>query len=247
MPAPGRPPLACSDLTVGHTPGNPVLQGLTFQVDRGQTVAIVGESGCGKTTLLETLAGILDPQDGQARVLDTNLPGRPAPGQLGYIPQSLGLVENATVLRNVLLGTLPRVGLLGSLTGRFPKEARREAETALEALGLARYARTRPRELSGGERRRVAIARTLAQGPRILLADEILSELDVTTADAVIAHLRRVQEEADLAILMVEHNLDVAWQVADRVLCLLGDRIAKDLSTTAGSAEDLREVLKDAS
>ncbi len=243
MSTPAHPPIACLDLSIGYHAQAPLLTGLTFELSPGETVAIVGESGCGKTTLLKTLAGLHPPLAGQASVLGHTGTSRP-PGSLGYIPQDLGLVENATVLRNVLLGTLPRVSTLASLVGRFPQEANEDARWALETVGLAGYEQATTRKLSGGERRRVAIARTLAQRPRALLADEILSELDVTTASTVIDSLAHVQAETGLAVLMVEHNLDVAWEVADEVLCLQDGRIAQRIPTATGTRSDLREAFR---
>lgn len=212
------PPVRCRDLSVGY--GDPVLERLSFTVKDGSTLAVVGRSGCGKTTLLKTLAGILTPLDGEAVVLDARLPDSPPDGELGYIPQGLGLVMHATVLRNVLLGTLADLGRTRSLLGWFPGDAERAARAAIETVGLAGTEHRRVTELSGGQRRRVAIARAFVQRPRVLLADEMLSELDIETAQSVVNCLHELQAETGMTVVVVEHNPDVAREISDRVLRL---------------------------
>ena len=225
------------NLAVGYS-NVTVLDGIDMTVDDGSTVALVGRSGCGKTTLLKTFAGILPPRSGEATVLGTTLPDRPEPGTLGYIPQSLGLIMHGTVLRNVLLGTLADLGRVGSLLGRFPPEAHTQAMAAIEAVGLDGDAQTRVQALSGGKRRRVAIARAFVQQPRLLLADEMLSELDEETAATMIACLETLQAETGMAVVIVEHDLDVAFELADRVLTLQEGAIKHAVQPTDRSVND---------
>ncbi len=226
------PPIRCDGLSVGYT-GAPVLENLSFTVEGGTTLAIVGRSGCGKTTLLKTLAGILEPLGGEATVLGTRLPRSPPAGTLGYIPQSLGLVMHGTVLRNVLHGTLSDLGRMRSLLGRFPERARKDALTAIEAVGLAGEEQRRVSELSGGQRRRVAIARAFVQEPRVLLADEILSELDGETAQAIVDCLRTLQAETEMTVVIVEHDLDVAGELSDQLLRLEAGGVGERTETEA--------------
>ena len=213
------PSIRCHELSVGYN-GDPVLEDLTFTVEEDSTLALVGRSGCGKTTLLKTLAGILEPIEGEATVLGTKLPQSTPDGTLGYIPQSLGLVMHATTIRNVLHGTLSDLGTTRSLLGRFPRHAEQEARVAIERVGLADEERSRVKELSGGQRRRVAIARALVQEPRVVLADEMLSELDDETAYGVVDCVRELQEETGMTVVIVEHNLEVARELSDRILRL---------------------------
>ena len=213
------PPIRCQELAVGYN-GEPVLEEVSFTVEKGATVALVGRSGCGKTTLLKTLAGILDPLDGEATIHGTRLPQSPPPGELGYIPQSLGLVMHETVLTNVLHGRLSDLGRIRSLLGRFPTDAKIDAREAIERVGLGGYEQSRVKELSGGQRRRVAIARAFVQEPRVLLADEMLSELDTETAQSIVDCLATLQTETDMTAVIVEHNLSVANAISDTVLKL---------------------------
>ena len=213
------PPIRCHGLSVGYTE-EPVLEDLSFAVEEGTTLALVGRSGCGKTTLLKTLAGILDPLDGEATVLGTRPPQSPPAGELGYIPQSLGLVMHEPVLTNVLHGRLSDLGRLRSLFGRFPNDAEAEARDAIERVGLGGKEQSRVKELSGGQRRRVAIARAFVQEPRVLLADEMLSELDSETAQSIVHCLSTLQQDTGMTAVIVEHNLDVATDISDTVLSL---------------------------
>ena len=229
------PVIRCRDLAVGHG-GDPVLTDVSFDVRPGETLALVGRSGSGKTTLLKTLAGTLDPLAGEGTVLGTTLPSPPPAGEVGYVPQGLGLVEHATVERNVLHGTLSDLGPVRSILGRFPSETRERAHEALETVELGGTADRRVASLSGGQRRRVAIARALVQAPRVLLADEILSELDGETAEAIVDALRTLQAETGAAVVIVEHDLAVATALADRV----GHIENGALRETAGGRSDNR-------
>ena len=217
-----EPPIRCRDLCVGYD-GEAVLEDLSFTVHHRETVALVGRSGCGKTTILKTLGGILAPLAGDAAVLGSKPPDPPPAGTLGYIPQGLGLVPHESALRNVLHGCLSDLGRLRSLLGRFPEEAENEALEALDRVGLSGKEHNRVKELSGGQQRRVAIARAFVQEPDLLLADEILSELDRETAQSIIHHLEILQAETGMAVVIVEHNVEIAHEISDTVLTL-GER-----------------------
>lgn len=212
------PVIRCRELTVGHD--EPVLSELTFSVAPGETLALVGERDCGKSTLLKTLAGIRDPVEGEATVLGTSLPGDPPAGELGYIPQDLGLVDHASVRRNVLLGTLADVGFLRTLLGWFPADARTATETAIEAVGLAGKADERVQDLSDGRERRAAMARACVQEPRLLLADELLSDLDEETATDIVAVLKSLQERTGMSVVIAEHDREGAEEFVDRIVSL---------------------------
>ena len=135
----------------------------------------------------------------------------------GYIPQNLGLIKNSTVLENILIGALPRVGGFNSFFKRFSDLEIDNAKKILKQVGLEGKAERKVYMLSGGEKRRVAIARALVQKPEIILADEIVSELDHVTAREIMDVLAEAQATMNLTAIMVHHDLQLALEYADRV------------------------------
>lgn len=228
------PALVVEGVTAGYARGRPVLHDVSFAVPTGAWWAVVGPSGSGKTTLVRAVLGVLKPTLGSVR-----LPG--CFGQrdaLGYIPQQLGLVRNLSVRENVLLGGLGRMGWWRSLLGRFTAQEVGAADVALEAVGLGGRGDDGVTELSGGERRRVAIARAIIQRPKVLLADEFLAELDSITSASIVAALQRLREETGMTILCVEHDLHAAAQAADRVVVLAGGRKVREVDADKVPADD---------
>lgn len=212
-------------VTLGYASRPNVVHDLDLELGEGETVAIVGPSGGGKTTILKAVAGLLAPTTGRLSVLGWDHPKRPPRGHVGYVPQRLGLVGHATATSNALLGNLPRTGTWRSLIGIPTREGQQAAAQALERVGLGEHAHERVGELSGGQQRRVALARALVQRPRLLVADEILGELDPQTARTVVAAVKDLQRETRMSVLLVEHDLDTALDIADRVLVLQGRRL----------------------
>lgn len=207
-----------------YGPGAPALRDITLRVAEGERRAIVGPSGSGKSTLLKLLKGLVPPMRGEVRTLGVPVGGRKAKRRLrariGYIPQNLGLVSSATVLENALMGALHRTGELRSWLGIFPAREYEAAHEALEATGIAHLADRKAHGISGGERRRLAVARTLVQRPCLLLADEFLSELDGETAEQVLGALETARQRLDMTVIIVEHDLRVACSFCDAISVL---------------------------
>ena len=193
----GRPPLIA-------------LEDMALCVEEGELVVLVGPSGCGKTTVLNVLAGQISPVVGQVR-----LAGEPVNGVLpsmGYISQSDTLLPWRTVLDNVALAM--------ELRG-IPKTQRRERARVLMAkMGLAGFEENYPRELSGGMKKRAAIARVLAVDPAILMMDEPFAPLDALTRQRLQDDLLSLWESTGCTILYVTHDLTEAITLADRVVLL---------------------------
>ena len=163
------------------------LRGVNLSIDRGTNYAIVGPSGSGKSTLLKLMNGMMIPSKGIIKIdyLTPNMNNKTFKKMMhtiGYIPQSLGLVKNISVLDNILIGALPRLNTIQSILKQFPEHEIQEAKRILKLVGLSGKESRKAYMISGGEKRRVAIARALMQKPTILLADEIVSELDHVTA-----------------------------------------------------------------
>jgi len=198
------------------------LKEITLSIERGTNYAIVGQSGSGKSTLLKLINGMMIPSKGQIKV-DYQTPNinnkefKRAMSKIGYIPQSLGLVKNITVLENVLIGSLPRIGKLNSLLKKFPESEIQEAEKIIKLVGLGGKSERKAYMLSGGEKRRVAIARALMQKPILLLADEIVSELDQVTAREIMDLVADAQQRLNLTAVMVHHDMQLALEYANRV------------------------------
>jgi phosphonate transport system ATP-binding protein len=227
VPAPNTAPppaLILEGVSAGYGRQPPILRDLDLTLPQGESWAILGPSGGGKTTLLRLVLGAIEPRSG--RVLRPCVPEekRAGRGAIGYIPQNLGLLRNLTVLENTLLGALSRLSWWRSPLGRFPAEEVARAEEALAAVGLADRCGARVDTLSGGQRRRVAIARALVQQPRLLLADEFLAELDRVTAREIIALLHKIRAETGMTVLFVDHDVETACRIADRVAVLVAGR-----------------------
>lgn len=212
-------------LRLGYGRGPDLVTDASLAVAAGSTVAILGPSGGGKTTLLKAVAGLVTPRAGHLEVLGHVHPERPAPGRIGYIPQRLGLVRHTSVLDNVLHGGLHRTPWHMSLRHRVPTAIENEGHAVLERLGLGQKTHSPVHRLSGGQQRRVAIARSLVQAPELLLADEFLGELDPATMRTVTDAVQEQQAKTGMTLVIVEHQLEQALQLADAVYRLKGGRL----------------------
>jgi lipoprotein-releasing system ATP-binding protein len=224
--------LAASGLTKAYRKGRnevPVLRGVDLEVERGEFVAVVGASGSGKSTLLHLL-GLLDTPDAGSVTLDgqriDNLPERRRDalrnGTFGFIFQFYHLLPELSALENVMLPHMIRD--TPGAYWRKRKTIRAEATALLERVGLGHRLTHRPNELSGGEMQRAAIARALAGGPEVLLADEPTGNLDTASGASVLELLRDLNRERGLTMMMVTHDLTIAHG-ADRVVRLAEGRI----------------------
>jgi putative ABC transport system ATP-binding protein len=201
-----------------------VLNGASLSVERGEVVALEGPSGSGKTTLLSILGCILTPTGGRVVIDGTAVdPQRPErlpeirKKSIGFVFQQFNLFPALTALENVEYAL--------NIKGRRGREARAEAERALEAVGLGDRLRFLPRDLSGGQKQRVAIARALAGAPAVLLADEPTANLDSHAGGQVLDLFRDLAQRENRALLIVTHDPKVRT-IADRVLSIRDGRIA---------------------
>lgn len=215
------------------------LSDVSFTVRAGETVALMGASGCGKTTLLRVIAGVRRPAAGAVRITYARPHGR---GAVGYIPQQLGLVRSRTALDNVLAGALCRTGTFAALLDRFHATDVNAARVVLDRVGLGAKVDVPVGQLSGGERQRVAIARTVLQRPAVLLADEFTANLDVVKAGQILDLVREATARG-VATVVALHNVELAREYADRVLFMRDGRLALDVPASDVTPELAREYV----
>ncbi|KAA9160264.1 phosphonate ABC transporter ATP-binding protein [Amycolatopsis acidicola] len=219
--------------------GTLALDEVSFTVEPGEVVVLLGLSGSGKSTLLRHVDGLHRPTSGTVRVLGTDV-GRAGSGELrrlrrriGFVFQQFHLVGSLTVLENVCAGALgrlrgPRLGLIS-----YPKALRHEALEQLERVGMAERSLQRADTLSGGQQQRVAVARALMQRPEILLADEPVASLDPESSAQVMRLIREIGTERNLTVLCSLHQVDLALGWGDRVIGLRAGRPVLDTPVAA--------------
>jgi len=249
-----------SNVWTSYDSENFALEGINLSIDRGTNYSIVGQSGSGKSTLLKLMNGMMIPSKGIIKI-DYVTPKmndkkfKKMMHTIGYIPQSLGLVKNSSVIENILLGSLPRLTTMQSLFKKFPEHEIKEAKRIINLVGLSGKEDRKAYMLSGGEKRRVAIARALMQKPTILLADEIVSELDHVTAREIMDLIADAQKRMNLTAIMVHHDMQLALEYANRVAVIKegskileigveGDNIV-DFQTGDMTTQEIMEMYSD--
>lgn len=212
--------LSCRGLAV-RVPGRLLVHGLELAFEPGSVTALLGQNGAGKTTLLHTLAGLRAPDAGSVSLGNRELAGWPRRDlakQLGLLMQSYEYPFPATALDSVLTGRHPHIGLLG-FAGRTDLQV---AEQALAAVELQGFADRDVMTMSGGERRRLAIATLFAQDPQVLLLDEPVNNLDPRYQITVMRLLRQYADQGRTVVLSL-HDVNLARGFCDRTLLLFGD------------------------
>ncbi|MBB6637798.1 methionine ABC transporter ATP-binding protein [Cohnella thailandensis] len=199
------------------------LKGVTLRVGKGDIYGIIGTSGAGKSTLIRLVNALEKPTSGRVLVEGQPLDGRgerelrAAKKKIGMVFQHFNLLESKTVFDNV---AIPLV-----LDGKGKKEIRERVLELLAYVGLSDKAKSYPKELSGGQKQRVGIARALANNPTILLCDEATSALDPQTTQSILALLKRINEEFDITILIVTHEMAVIQQICNKVAVMQNGEI----------------------
>ena len=186
------------------------LNEISFKTHRREFVCVIGPSGCGKSTLIRILAGLEPPSSGRV-LLDGKAVHGPGPDR-GMVFQGYTLFPWLTVKKNVMFGL--------EMAGRGKMAAEEEAMQWIDLVGLSKFAKSYPHQLSGGMKQRVAIARALANQPRILLMDEPFGALDAQTRARMQAYLLEIWQNIEITILFITHDLDEAIYLADRILVL---------------------------
>jgi ABC transporter related len=211
-PQQNAPALEACNLTLVWGNGQVVAQDISIELQPGTITCLVGRSGCGKTTLLHALAGLLQPQEGRVLLHGSDVTGHP--GHIGYMLQKDLLIPSKRIIDNIALPL--------ELKGVLRSEARARAQEMLERGGLERVAQSWPHELSGGMRQRVAFLRTALIGSDIMLLDEPFSALDALTRREMRAWLMSSVKEFGLSVLVITHDVDEAVAMASRIYVMAG-------------------------
>jgi phosphonate transport system ATP-binding protein len=235
--------LEVQHLTKVYADGTVALKDVSFTVEPGEFLVIIGLSGSGKSTLLRCINRLIDPTEG--RILWDGVDVTAAQGedlrhirrQIGMVFQQFNLVKRSSVLTNVLAGRLGYVGTGRSLVHRFSAADRELAWKALDRVGIRDQARKQARELSGGQQQRVGIARALMQGPSMILADEPVASLDPVLAHSILGHLEELNRQDHITVLCSLHYLDLVQRYATRVIGLRAGRLV-----WRGTGEDIRRM-----
>lgn len=240
--------LKLENISVSYDGKNMALKDINMEVNQGEFIGIIGSSGSGKSTLLKTINLLVRPIKGRVYIdnIDitqvSNSELRGIRRGIGFIFQDYNLIDRSSVLDNVLIGRLGYKSSFKSILGLFSKDEYERANTALRQVALREKMFERADQLSGGQKQRVAIAKTLCQRPKIILADEPVSSLDVTTAQNVMDYFKRVNEKKNMTILINLHDVNLAKKYCDRIIALKNGEIHCDGKVGDLSESQLREI-----
>lgn len=236
------PLLSVKNLKKTYENGTQALKGISFDVQKGEFLVVIGLSGSGKSTLLRCINRLHDPTSGEILFYGKDIAKakgdevREVRKKIGMIFQHFNLVPRYSVLKNVLMGRLGTMKPLASLLGLFSHKDQEKALSYLKLVGIQEKAALRADNLSGGQQQRVAIARALTQGPDLLLADEPVASLDPATCHVVMDYLKKVNQELGITIICNLHFLSLVRQYATRVIAMKGGEIVFQ-----GSPNDISE------
>jgi zinc transport system ATP-binding protein len=198
---------------------NVVLEGITFSIDRGEYLGIIGPNGGGKTTLVRIMLGLVEPDSGEVLIYGQPVKEFRARSTLGYVPQRAAHEEfyfPATVEEVVRSGRTARVGMLK----RLGRDDRKAIEMAIETADIGHLRSRLIGDLSGGERQRVFIARALVGEPDILILDEPVVGVDIASKDSFYAFLKHLNQDNNITIVFVSHDVGVIAQEVSTIMCL---------------------------
>ena len=252
-----KPIIRVAHLSKTFKSGCCALNNVSFDVEPGEMVALIGASGSGKSTLLRHIAGLIEGDTNGGRIdvngrciqkdgrLDSRI--RVQRAEIGFIFQQFNLIDRLSVLTNVLCGFLGRAPRWRTTFLRFTKAERKRAIECLQRVGIAAQATQRASTLSGGQQQRAAIARTLAQGARIVLADEPISSLDPASSKNVMEHLAAINRDDRVTVVVSLHQVDYAVRYCPRTIALRDGEIVFDGASSALTPALLSDLYGDAS
>jgi phosphonate transport system ATP-binding protein len=240
--------LRVEGLTKIYPDGTVALRDVTFSVEPGEFVVIIGLSGSGKSTLMRCINRLIEPTAGKVYIDGVDVTAlspvelRRLRRRIGMIFQQFNLVRRMPVLTNVLAGRLGYLSPSWALLNYFPREEVARAWHNLERVGIAEKAYARADQLSGGQQQRVGIARALMQEPTLILADEPVASLDPATSHSVLKYVEELNRKDGITVLCALHFLSLARRYGTRILALKAGRIIYDGLPADIDARRFREI-----
>ena len=225
-----------------------ILKNISFSINKGEIVSIIGESGAGKSTLMRCLNGLEEVNSGSINFYGTDITKLKTSDkneikkQMAYVFQDLNIIDNMFVIDNVLVPFLNRKNFIDVLLNRFTKEEYERALYCLEKVGISKLAYTKAKYLSGGEKQRVAIARSLAPNVELILADEPISSLDERNSSQIMEIFKRINIKKNKTIILNLHNVEIAKKFSDKILALKNGEIFFYKKSEEVNEDDGREV-----
>lgn len=226
--------LKINELHKKYENGTYALKGINLSIRQGEFVILLGLSGSGKSTLLRCINRLIEPTNGEIIFLDENITSLSRKklcqtrSNIGMVFQQFNLIKNLKASTNVATGKLGGISLAQSLTLPYNTKLLAEAKSNLKRVGLADFADKKVKKLSGGQQQRVAIARTLMQNPKLILADEPVASLDPATADSVMQYLGQLNSEDNITVICSLHFLSLARKYGSRVVALKDGNVVFD-------------------
>ncbi|MFC2294305.1 MAG: phosphonate ABC transporter ATP-binding protein [Leptotrichia hongkongensis] len=227
--------LSIKNVSKKYNNGTNALKNISFDVEKGEFISVIGPSGSGKSTLLRSINKMIDISQGSILFEDKNIENLKKTQielvrrEIGMIFQSYNLVERLTVIENVLHGRLGYKSIIAAILGIYSEEEKKEAFSFLERVNMTKYAYQKCSELSGGQKQRVGIARAIMQKPKLLLCDEPIASLDPKTAENIMDYLKKIVTELKITCIVNLHQVDIAKKYSDRIIALnKGEKIFDD-------------------
>ena len=200
-----------------------ILKDISFSIEKGEIISIIGESGAGKSTLMRCINGLEGINSGSIKFYDTDITKlkekerNSIKKQMAYVFQDLNIIDNMYVIENVLIPFLNRKNFIQVLLNRFSRAEYERALYCLEKVGISKLAYTKAKYLSGGEKQRVAIARSIAPNVDLILADEPISSLDEKNSFQIMEIFKRINAKKNKTIILNLHNVEIAKKFSDKI------------------------------
>jgi len=225
-----------------------ILKDISFSIEKGEIISIIGESGAGKSTLMRCINGLEGINSGSIKFYDTDITKlkekerNSIKKQMAYVFQDLNIIDNMYVIENVLIPFLNRKNFIQVLLNRFSRAEYERALYCLEKVGISKLAYTKVKYLSGGEKQRVAIARSIAPNVDLILADEPISSLDEKNSFQIMEIFKRINAKKNKTIILNLHNVEIAKKFSDKILALKNGEIFFFKKSSEVNEDDIRQV-----